>query len=130
LQILLYGESLGGGVTVQLASEVKSAGLILHDTFSSLDDAAAYHYPWLPVRWLLRTHYDNRSKIGRVGAPLLVIHSPQDEVVPFALGQRLFDAAAEPKELLVTAGGHSGPSYVGNADWGSRVRAFVERALP
>jgi fermentation-respiration switch protein FrsA (DUF1100 family) len=129
-QILLYGESLGGGIAVQLATEVKSAGAILHDTFSSLDDAAAYHYPWLPVRWLLRTHYDNRSKIARVGAPVLVIHSPQDEVVPFALGQRLFDAAAEPKELLVTGGGHSGPSYVGNADWGARVRAFVERALP
>jgi len=129
-RILLYGESLGGGIAVQLATEVHSAGLILHDTFSSLDDAAAFHYPWLPVRWLLRTHYDNLAKIGRVGAPLFVIHSPDDEVIPFEQGQRLCAAAVEPKELLVTAGGHNGPSYMGNQDWGARVRAFVERALP
>jgi len=129
-RILLYGESLGGGIAVELATEVKAAGLILHDTFSSLDDAAAFHYPWLPVRWLLRTHYDNMGKIGRVGAPLLVIHSPDDEVIPFEQGQKLFGAAAEPKEFLVTAGSHNGPGYLGNAEWRARVRAFVERALP
>lgn len=129
-RILLYGESLGGGVSVQLATEVKSGGLILHDTFSSLDDAAAHHYPWLPVRWLLRTHYDNLGKIQRVQAPLFVIHSPDDEVIPFAQGQRLFAAAVEPKELLVTGGSHNGPSYLGNAGWAARVQAFVERALP
>jgi len=127
---LLYGESLGGGVAVELASEVKSAGLILHDTFSSLDDAAAYHYPWLPVRLLLRTHYDNLSKIGKSGAPLLLIHSPDDEVIPFEQGQKLFAAAAEPKELLVTSGSHNGPSYLGKEEWRARVRAFVERTLP
>ena len=129
-RILLYGESLGGGVTVQLATEVKSAGLILHDTFSSLDDAAAYHYPWLPVRWLLRTHYDNLGKIRRVQAPLFLLHSPDDEVIPFEQGQRLCVAAAEPKEMLVTGGGHNDPSYLGNPEWAARVRAFVERALP
>ncbi len=129
-RILLYGESLGGGIAVELATEVKSAGLILHDTFSSLDDAAAYHYPWLPVRWLLRTHYANLSKIGRVTTPLFLIHSPDDEVIPFEQGQKLFAAAAEPKELLVTAGGHNGPSYLGSEEWRARVRAFVERALP
>jgi uncharacterized protein len=128
--ILLYGESLGGGVALQLATEVKSGGVILHDSFSSLADAAAYHYPWLPVRWLLRVHYDNLAKIGRIGAPLLVIHSPDDEVVPFEQGQRLFAAAAEPKEFLETAGDHNGPGYLGKAEWRARVRAFVDRALP
>lgn len=129
-RILLYGESLGGGVAVQLATEVRSAGLVLHDTFRSLDDAAAVHYPWLPVRLLLRSHYDNAAKIGRIAAPLLVIHSPQDEVIPFEQGKALFDAAAEPKELLVTAGSHNGPSYLAKREWQERVRAFVERALP
>jgi fermentation-respiration switch protein FrsA (DUF1100 family) len=129
-RILLYGESLGGGIAVELATEVESAGLVLHDTFSSLADAAAYHYPWLPVRLLLRTHYDNLAKIGRIGAPLLLVHSPDDEVVPFELGRRLFDAASEPKELLVTAGGHNGPSWLGTPAWQARVRAFVERTLP
>jgi len=129
-RILLYGESLGGGVTSQLATEVKSGGVILHDTFSSLADAAAYHYPWLPVRWLLRVHYDNLAKIGRISAPVLVIHSPDDEVIPFEQGERLFAAAAEPKEFLETVGAHNGPGYLGKAEWRARVRAFVERALP
>ena len=129
-RILLYGESLGGGVTVQLASEQKCAGVILHDTFSSLDDAAAFHYPWLPVRWLLRTHYDNVAKIARIGAPLLLIHSPDDEVIPFALGQKLFEAAAEPKEMLVTAGSHNDIGWRASEEWRTRVREFVERALP
>lgn len=129
-RILLYGESLGGGVAVELATEVRCAGLILHDTFSSLADAASYHYPWLPVRLLLRTHYDNLAKIGKVGAPLLLVHSPDDEVVPFEQGRKLFAAAAEPKELLATAGGHNGPSYLARPDWRARVRAFVERTLP
>ncbi len=82
------------------------------------------------MRWLLRTHYDNRAKIGRVATPLLVIHSPQDEVIPFEQGQRLFAAAAEPKEFLETSGGHNGPGYLGTEEWRARVRAFVERALP
>jgi hypothetical protein len=129
-RILLYGESLGGGVAVELATEVKSAGLILHDTFSSMADAASFHYPWLPVRLLLRTHYDNLAKIGKVRGPLLLIHSPDDEIIPFEQGQKLFAAAAEPKELLVTAGEHNGPGYLGNEEWRARVRAFVERALP
>ncbi len=117
-------------MAVELATEVRSAGLLLHDTFLSLDDAAAYHYPWLPVRLLLRSHYDNASKIGKVAVPLLVVHSPQDEVVPFEQARALFAAAAEPKELLVTAGSHNGPSYLGKREWQARVRAFLERALP
>lgn len=129
-RILLYGESLGGGVATELATEVKSAGLVLHDTFTSLDDAAAFHYPWLPVRLLLRSHYDNLSKIGRVSTPVLVVHSPQDEVIPFAQAERLFAAAAEPKELLATAGSHNGPSYLARPEWQERVRAFAARALP
>lgn len=129
-RILLYGESLGGGVAVQLASEVKSAGLVLHDSFASLGAAAAFHYPWLPVRLLLRSEYDNLAKIGRSAAPLLVIHSPHDEVIPFEEAQALLAAAAEPKELLVTAGSHNGPSFLAKREWRERVRAFVERALP
>ncbi|MBK7644837.1 MAG: alpha/beta hydrolase [Planctomycetes bacterium] len=104
--------------------------MILHDTFSSLADAAAYHYPWLPVRLLLRVHYDSLAKIGHIGAPLLVIHSPQDEVIPIEQAQRLFAAAAEPKEFLETSGSHNGPSYLTRPEWQARVQSFVERTLP
>ncbi|MCB9913560.1 MAG: alpha/beta hydrolase [Planctomycetes bacterium] len=129
-RVLLYGESLGGAVATQLATEVDAAGLVLQDTFSSLADAAAYHYPWLPVRLLLRVDYDSAAKIERIGAPLLVVHSPQDEVVPFAQGEALFAAAREPKELLVTSGGHNDAGWLARPAGLARVRAFVERTLP
>ena len=98
--IVLYGESLGGGVAVPLAAELcdagtPPAGVVLRSTFSSLTDAASYHYPWLPVRLLLRDRYPSLDAIARVTCPLLVVHGTEDRVVPIALGRRLFEAAPE-----------------------------------
>jgi fermentation-respiration switch protein FrsA (DUF1100 family) len=75
-------------------------------------------FPFLPVRWMVRYRYDNLAKIGEVGCPVLVMHSPQDEIIPFEMGRRLFDAAKEPKTFFELKGGHNdgfettGPSYV------------------
>lgn len=128
-RIVLYGESLGGGVATELATRVRPAGLLLHAAFSSLPDAAAHHYPWLPVRLLLRSRYDNAAKLATLDVPKLLVHSPEDGVVPFALGERLFRAAAEPKELLVTSGPHDVASYLLREEWKARVRQFLDRAL-
>jgi uncharacterized protein len=109
-QIVLFGASLGGGVQVDLAAEDGARGLILVKTFSSLPDVAALHYPFVPVRLLMRTRLDSESKIGRYRGPLLEMHGDRDTVVPFALGQRLFAAANEPKQFLVLEGGdHDDP---------------------
>jgi fermentation-respiration switch protein FrsA (DUF1100 family) len=97
-RLLLYGESLGGGVAVRLAAEqclagTPPGGLVLRSTFSSLVDAGAYHYPWLPVRWVLRDRYPSRDRIAAVTCPVLQIHGARDSIIPLAIGRRLFDAA-------------------------------------
>ena len=99
-RIVLMGESIGGAVAVDLAVDGARA-LILECTFSSLPDVAAYHYPWLPVRWFMRTRLDSLSKIPAYRGPLMQCHAEQDTIVPIRLGRRLFEAANEPKQFVV-----------------------------
>jgi uncharacterized protein len=109
-QIVQMGESLGGGVSVDLAAADGARGLVLISTFTSLPDAAAAHYPWLPVRLLMHTRLDSLAKIGNYHGPLLQVHGDADRIVPFALGKRLFEAANEPKRFVVIPGGdHNDP---------------------
>jgi len=97
-RLILCGESLGGGVAVRLAAEQCAAGtppggLVLRATFSSLTDVAAYHYPWLPVRWLLVDPYPSVEWIPQVTCPILHLHGRRDSIIPIELGRKLFDAA-------------------------------------
>jgi hypothetical protein len=109
-EIILCGESLGGGVQVDLAAKDGARGLILLNTFDSLPGVAAFHYPWFPVRMLMRTRLDSLAKIADYHGPLLQIHGDRDTIVPLAMAQRLFDAANQPKELVVVVGGdHNDP---------------------
>jgi pimeloyl-ACP methyl ester carboxylesterase len=99
-RVLIYGESLGGGVATRLASELclkktPPGGLILCSTFSSMVDAASHHYPWLPVRLILKDRYPSNERIQHLTAPLLMLHGQRDRIVPYQLGRRLFDAAPE-----------------------------------
>jgi uncharacterized protein len=109
--VVLYGRSLGGAVAVGLASEHKVRGLILERTFAELTETAAYHFPWLPVRWIMKNRFPSAERIAAYQGPLFQSHGTLDEVVPFAMGQRLFDAATTPnKRLFVVEGGdHNGP---------------------
>ena len=99
-RVILYGESLGGGVATRLTAELclaqtPPAGLILCSTFSSMVDAAEYHYPWLPVSQVLKDRYPSETRIKDVTVPILMLHGQQDQVVPYTLGRRLFAAAPE-----------------------------------
>lgn len=108
--IVLVGHSLGGGVVVDLAAKDGARGLILESTFSSLPDAAAGHFPLVPVRYLMQTRLDSVAKIPNYRGPLLQTHGDADRVVPYALGRKLFDAANEPKRFVtVPGGGHNDP---------------------
>jgi fermentation-respiration switch protein FrsA (DUF1100 family) len=103
--VVQMGESLGGGVAVDLAAADGARGLVLLNTFSSLPDAAAVHYPWLPVHLLMRTRLDSASKIANFHGPLLECHGDADTIVPYASGRKLFEAANEPKEFVSIRGG-------------------------
>jgi fermentation-respiration switch protein FrsA (DUF1100 family) len=97
-RLVLYGESLGSGVAAHMAAGRQIAALILEAPFTRLADAAAYHYPYVPVSLLLRDRFDSVSAIGRVTAPILILHGEHDPVIPVRLGHALFAAAPEPKE--------------------------------
>jgi len=99
-RIVYFGESLGAGVAIRLATERAPAALIVRSPFASLASVAQHHYPFLPVRWLLREGYPSEELIRRVACPTLVITGDRDSIVPVAESRRLYDAAPEPKRLL------------------------------
>lgn len=104
-RVVLLGESLGGGVAVELATRHDHEALALMFTFTSLPAAARCHYPWVPCGALMANRFDNLSKIGRVRRPVFVAHGTADEVIPFRQGEELFAAANEPKRFLPIEGG-------------------------
>jgi fermentation-respiration switch protein FrsA (DUF1100 family) len=125
-QIVLFGRSLGAAPAVWLAVRERPAGLIVESSFTSVPDLGAALYPWLPVRWLSRLEFDSRSRISRVGAPLLVVHSRDDEIIPFAHGQALFGAAKPPKRLLELRGGHNDGFLVSREHYLNGLRSFFD----
>ena len=106
-QIIIFGRSLGGAVAAWLATHTTPKALILESTFTSVPDMGAKLYPFLPIRLLARIRYPTLERMAEVRCPVLVVHSPDDDIVPFAHGQRLFEAAREPKELLKIQGTHN-----------------------
>ncbi|MFP3944088.1 MAG: alpha/beta hydrolase [Alphaproteobacteria bacterium] len=125
-RIVLYGRSLGSGVAVRLAAEAGAAGLVLESPFSSVVDVAGAHYPLLPVRWLVHDRWDSMAVIGRVRAPLLVVHGERDRVVPIRFGRKLFAAASEPKQFAaIPAAGHN--DLLAHEKAVAGVRAFLAR---
>jgi fermentation-respiration switch protein FrsA (DUF1100 family) len=121
-RIVLFGESLGGGVATRLCAEVckagtPPAGLILDSTFSSILDTAAWHFPFVPVRTILWDRFESEKRIASVSCPLLQIHGTRDLTVPIELGRKLFAAAPrrsanmiEKKFLELPNAGHNGIS--------------------
>ncbi|MCA9234538.1 MAG: alpha/beta fold hydrolase [Planctomycetales bacterium] len=110
-EVVLLGRSLGGGVSVGLASRHAVRGLVLERTFARLKDTAAYHFPWLPVRWLMRNEFPSVDWIRSYDGPLLQVHGTNDRVVPYEMGRELFEACPSAhKQLFTVEGGdHNGP---------------------
>ena len=102
--ILLYGESLGSGVAVDLAARQPVAGLILQAPFSCLADVAQTHYPIFPTRWLVKDRYDSIAKIGDVHVPIFIAHGTADKIVPYRFGRKLYDIASAPKQFSAQKG--------------------------
>ena len=107
-RLVLQGESLGCAVAIELARQRPVGGLVLESAFASIPEMARAVYPWLPLHLICRIRYDSLSKIGSVKAPLLSLHSREDEIVPFSQAERLFAAAPGPKKLVELRGDHNG----------------------
>ena len=105
--IIVFGRSLGGAVAAGLAARVSPAAVILESTFTSIKELGKHYYPYLPVSWIARVRYPVDEDISSFNCPVLVIHSEQDDVVPFRHGKSLFEHAREPKMFLPISGDHN-----------------------
>ena len=95
--IILYGESLGTGVAVEIAQNKNYAGLILESPFTSMVDVGKKYYPFFPVRFLLKDKFESYKKITNISVPVLVMHGKVDKIVPFHMGKKIYELANEPK---------------------------------
>jgi fermentation-respiration switch protein FrsA (DUF1100 family) len=127
--VIVFGESLGGAVAIQLAADKPVKGLLVESTFSSTVDIGKALYPRLPVRLFSRFHYDSVRKVASLTMPKLFAHSRQDDFIPFELGQKLFEAAAEPKEFVEMNGGHNDGGWMTNQEYWKAIERFVDRVF-
>ncbi|MEW5772055.1 MAG: alpha/beta hydrolase [Thermodesulfobacteriota bacterium] len=130
-RVVLWGRSLGGAVAAHLAAGLDEppAALIMESTFTSLPDMGAVAYPFLPVRLIARMRYPVAEDLARVRCPVLVAHSPQDEIVPFRFGERLYEVAPEPKRFLRLRGDHNGGWMATGKEYARAVDAFLRDCL-
>jgi len=129
-KIVIFGRSLGAAIAAELATHVKPGALILESAFTSVPDLAAEIYPFLPVRLLSRFSYDTRTRLTSLACPLLIIHSNDDEIIPYSHGERLYAAAHEPKHLLNISGGHNDGFLVSGNRYTDGLQRFLHTHLP
>jgi len=124
-KIYLFGRSLGSGVAVHLASERPVAGVVLVAPFDSMIEVAKRHYPYLPVKWMLRHRFDSAKLAPHIGAPLLCIAASRDEVIPALHARKLYDAWGGPKRWVEIEGaGHN--STDGAPVFWQSIKAFLQ----
>ena len=127
--IVYFGRSLGASIATHLAMTHVPKALILESAFTSAPDVAARTYPFLPVRWLARFQYNTREYLKSVTAPVLIVHSPQDEIIRFEHGRALFASANEPKRFLEILGGHNEGFLVSGKTYVDAIDAFLRDYL-
>ena len=126
--IIIYGESIGSGVAVQVAAAKPAAGLVLDAPYTRLVDIAADRYRWLPVRLMMRDRYESATYLPGLKLPLLVVHGDQDQTVPTAMGRKVYELAGGAKEIAILKGaGHNDHHLFGSFEavngWIDRLRA-------
>jgi len=127
--IVLFGRSIGGAVAAKLAAEVQPGGLILESTFSSARDVANAVFPVLSRLIFLRYDFNAVAHIKQVISPVLVLHSPDDEIIPLRLGEKVFQAANEPKSFVKLKGDHNSGFLMSQPDYEWALGAFISSAI-
>ncbi len=126
--VVIFGRSLGASVAARLATQQDPLALIVESSFTSVPDIAQELYPWLPARWLSRLSHATRDYVQEVHCPVLVIHSRDDEIIPYHHGQAIFAAAPEPRTLLTLRGSHNDAFLSDESSYIEGLWAFLTRA--
>ncbi|MFC1991587.1 alpha/beta hydrolase [Chloroflexota bacterium] len=129
-KIIIFGRSLGGAIAAWQARNHKPGALILESAFISVPDLATKIYPYLPVKLLSRFKYDTEGYIEGINCPVLIVHSPDDEMMPYKHGQRLFEVANNPKEFLEITGSHNEGFIISGKHYEEGLDAFISQYLP
>ena len=129
-RLIVFGRSLGAAVAAELACASRPAAVILESAFTSYPDIGAEIYPWLPVRVIAKYRYATIEKVPSLGVPVLIVHSPADELVPFRHGRALFDACAQPKYFLEISGGHNEGFLLSGDQYVLGLERFISSAVP
>jgi len=127
--IVIFGRSLGPSAASWLAAQHQPLALIVESSFTSIPDIAQELYPWLPARWLSRLSHATRNYVRNVRCPILVIHSRDDEIIPFRHGEAIFSSANEPRTLLALRGSHNDAFLRDERTYVEGVRAFLAKLV-
>ena len=127
--IVIYGKSIGANVAINLASKVSAAALISESGFTSAYDMGRKLFPYLPIKWIITTKFDALEKIRDITIPKLIIHSRDDEIIPFKLGERLFEAAPQPKEFYQMQGTHNEAIFMFKEEYKAKIDNFLSKYL-
>jgi uncharacterized protein len=125
-QIIVWGESLGGGIASKVAHDRPVGGLVLQSTFTSIPDIGADLFPLLPVRTLATIQYDTNRRLPDIKCPVVVMHSQTDEIIPYTHGRKNFEAANEPKVFIELEGGHNDAIYADQTKYIAGAEAVLE----
>ncbi len=128
-EIIIFGRSLGSAIAVWLAQEHIPKVLIVESAFASIQDMAAELYPYFPTKFLVRFDYKTIDYIRRVKCPVLVIHSPEDEIIPFSHGRKLFAAANGPKEFIEIKGNHNDGFIISAKLYENGLNSFISKYM-
>ena len=128
-QIILAGRSLGGGVAAELAKNRHPAMLILESTFTSMLEISKHYYPFMPTDLIVKRWYETLDKIQAISCPIVVVHSEQDEVIPFSHGRLIFERANTPKHFITLRGGHDHGFLLAREDYVAGLRQALETLL-
>ena len=123
--IVLFGRSLGGAVAAELASRVQPAGLILESTLSSARDFARSVFPLLSRVLVVRYDFNSAARLAQVHCPVLVLHSPDDEIMPYRMGEKLYQSAREPKRFVALRGDHNSGFLQSQPQYGQALADFI-----
>ena len=126
-RIILFGHSLGTGVTIELARHVPAAGLIVEDAYTSVAERGQEVFPLLPIKLIARNRFASIDKVGQLKLPKLFLHARNDRTIPIEHGRRVFGAAAEPKQFVELNAGHGDAYSADRETYYGAIDAFIRR---